>query len=107
MVLLLSVAGGSIDAVVILGFHVLTAAQTGNTILLAVAFAERRLATGLHGAVSVVAYVIGSAVGELAILGRKRRSWLSPVGSALLAELIPIGGLLACWHVAGATRVRE
>lgn len=35
MMLLLSVAGGSVDAVIILGFNVLTAAQTGNTILLA------------------------------------------------------------------------
>ncbi len=36
--LLLAIAGGSVDAVMILGFRVLKAAQTGNTILLAFPF---------------------------------------------------------------------
>jgi uncharacterized membrane protein YoaK (UPF0700 family) len=99
--LLLSVAGGGVDAAVILGFNVLTAAQTGNTILLTVAFAERRVATGFNAAVSVIAYIIGSAVGELVIIGRRNGSWLSPAAWGLLGELIPLGGLLACWHVAG------
>jgi uncharacterized membrane protein YoaK (UPF0700 family) len=101
MLLLLSLAGGGVDAAIILGFNVLTAAQTGNTILLTVAFAERRFATGFNAAVSVIAYIIGSAVGELVIIVRRNGSWLSPAACGLLAELIPLGALLACWHVAG------
>ena len=56
---------------------------------------------GSYAAVSVIAYMIGSAVGELVILGRRPRPRFSPVSWALLAELVPICGLLACWHVAG------
>ena len=102
-ILLLSVAGGGVDAVIILGFHVLTAAQTGNTILLAVAFAQGRFSTVVYSAVSVVAYLTGSAVGEVAVLRRKSDSWLSPLRQGLLAELILLSGLLMACHVARPT----
>jgi uncharacterized membrane protein YoaK (UPF0700 family) len=102
MILLLAVAGGSVDAVVILGFGVLTAAQTGNTILLAVNLAQGRLANGLSSAVSVVGYVIGVAVGERVIVGRRdSASGPSAVGWTLVAELVPLGCLLGYWHLAG------
>lgn len=102
LVLLLSVAGGSVDAVIILGFHVLTAAQTGNTILLAVALAEGRFATGFHAAVSVIGYMAGAAVGELIIIRRRNsESWLSPVGWGLVVELVALSGLLVSWRLAG------
>jgi uncharacterized membrane protein YoaK (UPF0700 family) len=71
VVLLLAVAGASVDAVVILGFGVLTAAQTGNTILLAAHLAQGQFASGLSSAVSVLGYMIGAAVGELVIVGRR------------------------------------
>ena len=83
IVLLLSLAGGSVDAVMILGFNVLTAAQTGNTILLAVSLAQGRFATGFYSAVSVIGYMAGAAVGELVLVRRRdSASWLSPVGWA-------------------------
>ena len=50
--LLLTLVGGSVDAMVILGFNVLTAAQTGNTVLLAVAIARGDLVTGASAATS-------------------------------------------------------
>ncbi len=96
VVLLLSIAGGGVDAIIVLGFHVLTAAQTGNTILLAVAFAERRFATALYAAVSVVTYLIGSALGELIIDARRAVAW------ALIAEILLIAALLVLWHVSPA-----
>lgn len=98
-----SVAGGGVNAAMILRFDVLTAAQTGNTILLAVALAERRLTAGFYAAISVVAYVIGSATGELVISGPPKHSRLSPIERGLLTELVPLTALLACWHIA-ATR---
>jgi uncharacterized membrane protein YoaK (UPF0700 family) len=102
MILLLSAAGGSVDAIIFLAFGVLTAAQTGNTILLAVSLAQGRLATGLHATVSVVAYVIGAAVGEFVIVEcHNGTSRLSPAGRALTTELVPLGCLLIVWHQVG------
>jgi uncharacterized membrane protein YoaK (UPF0700 family) len=102
MILLLSVAGGSVDAVIILGFNVLTAAQTGNTILLAVSLAQGRFSTGFYAAVSAFAYMVGAALGELVVSKRRgSASWLSPVGWGLVAELIALGSLLGSWRLAG------
>jgi uncharacterized membrane protein YoaK (UPF0700 family) len=50
MMVLLTIAGGSGDAIGIMGFNVLTAAQTGNTILLAVAIAQGKIALGVSAA---------------------------------------------------------
>jgi uncharacterized membrane protein YoaK (UPF0700 family) len=102
MLLLLAVAGASVDAMVILRFGVLTAAQTGNTILLAVHLAQGQFASGLSSAVSVGGYIIGAAVGELVIVGRGDSApWLSAVGWTLVAELVPLSCLLSFWHLAG------
>lgn len=96
MILLLAVAGAGMDAMVILRFGVLTAAQTGNTILLAVHLAQGEFASGLSSAVSVVGYIIGAAVGELVIV-RRRDSvpWPSAVVWTLVIELVPLGCLLS------------
>ncbi len=102
MILLLSLAGGSVDAVIIMGFNVLTAAQSGNTILLAVSLAQRRFATGFYATVSVFAYTVGAAVGELVVSKRRGcASWMSPVGWGLVVELLALGLLLGSWRLAG------
>jgi uncharacterized membrane protein YoaK (UPF0700 family) len=86
----------------ILGFNVLTAAQTGNTILLAVSIAQGRFATGFYAAVSVIGYMVGAAVGELVLVRRRdSASWLSPVGWGLVVELVALCGLLVSWRLAG------
>lgn len=100
MVLLLAVAGGGVDAIIILAFQVLTGAQTGNTVMLAVALAEGRFAAGFYSAVSVASFIGGSVAGQLAMLRRKSESALGPIGWALIAELIPLSALLICWHFA-------
>lgn len=97
-VLSLAVAGGGVDAILISGFQVLTGAQSGNTVLLAVALAQGRFAAGIYSAVSVAAFVIGSVAGELVVLKRKSESDLRTMGWALVAELVPLAALLACWH---------
>lgn len=56
-------AGSSVDALLIVGFNVLTAAQTGNTILFAVALARRDYVTGLGSAISIAAFVAGAVCG--------------------------------------------
>jgi uncharacterized membrane protein YoaK (UPF0700 family) len=80
MVLLLAVAGGGVDAIIILAFQVLTGAQTGNTVMLAVALAEGRFAAGFYSALSVASFIIGSVVGQLVILKRRLSQHWVPLG---------------------------
>lgn len=107
MIMLLAIAGGGVDAVVFLGFGVLTAAQTGNTILLAVAVAQGRFAVGFHSMISIAGYVAGTAIGELLILRRLETArkpstpWITPARWALIAEVIVLGGVLAAWRLLG------
>jgi uncharacterized membrane protein YoaK (UPF0700 family) len=108
MILLLAIAGGSVDAVMILAFNVLTGAQTGNTVLLGAALAQGRLAAALGSIVSVVGYVIGAAVGEFIVVRHHDTwPWPSAVGAVLIAELIPLGCLFIFWLLAGPHPVQE
>lgn len=101
-IFLLAVVGGGVDAVIYLGFHVLSAAQTGNTILLAVAIAQHQLTTGLHAAVSIGSYIGGTALGELILDARRRNRSRPPrVAWALVVELGAVVSLLILWYVLG------
>ncbi len=101
MVVLLAVAGAGVDAMMILGFNVLTAAQTGNTILLAVAIARGDFVGGLSSAVSVAAFLCGTFCGAF-VIGRQRpTSRVSGVSAALGAELGLLLVLLVSWWFAG------
>jgi uncharacterized membrane protein YoaK (UPF0700 family) len=105
-ILLLAVAGASVDAVTFLVFGVFTANQTGNMIVLAVALAQGKLATGLHSAISLVGFILGAALGELIVVGSRDSSpWPSAVGWALVAELVPLGCLFVGWHLVGPNPV--
>jgi uncharacterized membrane protein YoaK (UPF0700 family) len=63
LVLLLALGAGAVDAMLITAFQVLTAAQTGNTILLAVAIAQGDWHTGMNSGVSVLGFVFGALAG--------------------------------------------
>jgi uncharacterized membrane protein YoaK (UPF0700 family) len=103
LVLLLAVAGASVDAAIFLAFGVFPAAQTGNAIILGAAVAQGRLVTGLRSLVSVVGYIGGSAVGELVVIGyRGADPPLAAAGRALATELAPLLFLFVCWHLTGA-----
>lgn len=82
MILLLAVAGGGVDTVMILAFNVLTGAQTGNTVLLGAATALGRLAAALGSMISIICYVIGATLAR----GAHVRSF--PVLSARLLTLL-------------------
>jgi uncharacterized membrane protein YoaK (UPF0700 family) len=82
-------------------FGVFTANQTGNVIILAVAIAEGRLATGLLSGVSAVAFTLGIIVGELVIVGRRDAAPRPrPFDVALAAELLILVLLFSTWVVA-------
>lgn len=101
VILLLALAGAGVDAVAIMGFNVLTAAQTGNTILLAVAVAEWRVAAGLAAAVSVLGYILGGALAEVLIVRHMRRHAHGWRTAPLLAEGILLAGMILLWRVVG------
>jgi hypothetical protein len=65
MLQLLAVAGGSVEAVTILGLHVSAGAQTGNTVLLGAAVAQGRLANALGSTCSVVGSLSPRRQGKL------------------------------------------
>lgn len=94
----LAFCGAGVDVAVILGFNVLTAAQTGNTILFAAALARGDLATGFSAAVSVASYVAGAALGEWVLVRGPGRS----VRSVLGVEIVLLAGALLVWRVSGA-----
>jgi uncharacterized membrane protein YoaK (UPF0700 family) len=96
LVLLLAAGAGAVDAMVILGFQVLTAAQTGNTILLAVALARGEWSTGLDSGVSVGGFVLGALGGAWLLL---RSGW--GVARALTAELAVLAAATILWSVWG------
>lgn len=102
MVLLLALAGAGVDAIMIMGFAVLTAAQTGNTILLAVAVAKGELITGLSAGISVLAFVLGVAGGR-AFLTRlaKTGSVPSPVAKLLMTQIVLLVIVILLWNGAG------
>ncbi|MCG6940913.1 MAG: DUF1275 domain-containing protein [Thiohalocapsa sp.] len=92
---LLAIAGGGVDAVVLLGFNVLTAAQTGNTILLAVALARGDAVGGTSAALSVLAFLFGVSLGALLLArGAANRA---PALPTLLIEALLLLGLLGFW----------
>lgn len=98
LLILLAVAGGSLDAAMLLGFGVMMAAQTGNTIILADAIAKGRLIASFHSAMSLVGFICGAATGELILLSRRSRM---PVVLTLAAELVLLLGLIGGWCAAG------
>jgi uncharacterized membrane protein YoaK (UPF0700 family) len=106
MILLLAVAGASVDAVIYLLFGVFTANQTGNVIVLAVALAQGHLTPELHAAISFVGFISGVGLGELIVVeNRDSVPWPSAVGRALVVELVPLVGFVVGWRLAGPSRV--
>lgn len=100
LLILLAVAGGSLDAAMFLGFGVMMAAQTGNTIILADAIAKGRLIASFHSAMSIVGFIVGAATGELILLARPSRFHF-PIVLSLSAELVLLLGLIGGWCAVG------
>ncbi len=92
-VFLLAFAGACVDAIAIVAFNVLVAAQTGNTILFAVAIAQGDFVTGLSSAVSIAAFVAGAVIGQALV----ERSPGAGARNVLAAEGAVLAGLLLGW----------
>lgn len=94
LVPLLAFAAGGVDAVVILGFQILTAAQTGNSVLFAVALARGEWETGLSSALSVLGFLGGAIAGGWLC----ERTKLTPV-TVLALEAAVLAAVLAGWLI--------
>ncbi len=93
--MLLAAGAGAADAIVIVGFNVLTAAQTGNTILLASALARGDWSTGLASGLSVAGFVTGALAGAWLLVREG-----ATVARVLVLELAMLGGVTAGWLLA-------
>ena len=101
MLTLLAMAAGCIDAASFLGLgQVLTAAMTGNTVLLGLALGQADLEGALRSTVALAGFVVGAVVGA-AIVDRGPRGaiWTPAVTAALGLELVVLVALALAWHL--------
>jgi hypothetical protein len=103
MLVLLAAAAGCVDAVSYLGLGgVLTAAMTGNTILLGLAIGQAKIQAALRSCVALIGFMAGAAVAA-AITGRgtTHAVWPRGVTLVLAIELAVLVALALGWHFAG------
>jgi uncharacterized membrane protein YoaK (UPF0700 family) len=101
MLTLLAVAAGCVDAVSFLGLgQVLTAAMTGNTVLLGIALGQADAQGALRATISLAAFITGALIGA-AIVDRDARDaiWSPAVTWALALELAVLVALTLAWHL--------
>jgi uncharacterized membrane protein YoaK (UPF0700 family) len=103
LLLTLTAAAGSADAVSFLGLgRVFTANMTGNLVLLGVAIGQGQLAGSIRSVIAFAAFVVGVLVG-VRVTSRTEPTavWPRSATLALLSELALLLGLLAGWEITG------
>lgn len=106
MVLLLTWAAGSVDAISYLGLdRVFTANMTGNTVLLGLALGQGRGLAALRSIVALGGFSLGVAIGAMIVLrGQRREGWSPAVTTAVAVEGAILGVFTMTWHLSGAAR---
>ncbi len=106
MLLLLTWAAGSMDAISYLGLgHVFTAMMTGNTVLLALALGQGQVRAALRAIIALGGFVLGVALGAaVAERGPRRGDWPPTVTHALGLEALLLALFTLTWHLAGPAR---
>lgn len=101
MLLLLTWAAGSIDAVSYLGLgHVFTAMMTGNTVFLGLAIGQGQALAALRSVIALGGFCLGAAVGALIVeQDKKQQDWPPAVTIALALEGITLGLFAITWHL--------
>jgi uncharacterized membrane protein YoaK (UPF0700 family) len=95
MLLLLTLAAASVDAISYLGLgHVFTAMMTGNTVLLGLALAQGEALAALRSILALIGFAIGVFAGAIIV---ERESypaeWPAAVTAALAFETIILASL--------------
>lgn len=93
MLLVLTWAAGSVDAISYLGLgHVFTAMMTGNTVLLGLALAQGEVLAALRSIVALIAFALGVFVGAIMVeRDSEPADWPLAVTNALTLEAIILG----------------
>src|SRR5712692_9884775 len=106
MLLALTWAAGSVDAISYLGLgHVFTAMMTGNTVLLGLALAQGEVLAALRSIVALLGFSIGVFVGAL-IVERESEppEWPAAVTNALALEAVILAIFSGISFLAGGAR---
>ncbi len=106
MVLMLTWAAGSVDAISYLGLdHVFTANMTGNTVLLGLALGQGHGFAALRSLVALAGFGNGAAVGAMIVeRGQKGGERPPAVTAALAVEGVILGIFTMAWHYPGTMR---
>jgi uncharacterized membrane protein YoaK (UPF0700 family) len=106
MLLLLTLAAASVDAISYLGLgHVFTAMMTGNTVLLGLALAQGEVLAALRSILALIGFAIGVLVGAIIV---ERESdpaeWPAAVTAALAFETLVLAIFAATSTLFDSTR---
>lgn len=106
MLLLLTWAAGSMDAMSYLGLgHVFTAMMTGNTVLLGLSLGQGHILAALRSILALIGFAAGVATGALIVQPDQRQgNWPPAVTRALTLEGVLLGAFALTWHLTGAER---
>jgi uncharacterized membrane protein YoaK (UPF0700 family) len=103
LLLTLTAAAGSVDAVSYLGLgRVFTANMTGNLVLLGIAIGERQLGGAVRSVIALAGFAVGVLIG-VRVTARTDATavWPLSVTLALLVELGLLVAFFAGWEIAG------
>lgn len=104
LVVALSFAAGSIDAVALISLNVFTAVMTGNIVLLGIAIGHGALQNAVRSSISLLAYVLGVVVGARIVGATPSGAiWPGHATRALAIEWALQAAFLVGWIVTGAT----
>ena len=100
MLLMLTWAAGTVDAISYLGLgRVFTAMMTGNTVLLALAVSEGESMAVMRSVLALAGFSAGAAAGALIVMDSDERGeWPSAVTHALAFEGLLLGVFAVVWY---------
>jgi uncharacterized membrane protein YoaK (UPF0700 family) len=103
MLLLLTLAAGSVDAISYLGLgHVFTAMMTGNTVLLGLALGQGHVLAALRSILALMGFAAGVTIGALIVQrDRRQADWPPGVTRALGLEGILLAAFAVAWNLSG------
>ena len=106
MLLVLTWAAGSVDAISYLGLgHVFTAMMTGNTVLLGLAIGQGQVLAALRSVIALAGFCLGAAVGAFIVeREEKREEWPPVVTVALALEAITLALFTIAWFLTDTPR---
>jgi uncharacterized membrane protein YoaK (UPF0700 family) len=106
MLLLLSLAAASVDAISYLGLgHVFTAMMTGNTVLLGLALAQGEVLAALRSILALIGFAIGVFAGALIVERESEPAeWPAAVTTALAFETLVLAIFAATSTLFDSTR---